>query len=338
MIAVVGDALQPNAFDDTFVAMAGARAIISATRLGVVASLAEEPCTPGELASRLGLSASGTEALLTALRTLGYLAVDGSGVHRPTAAGAQLVPGESASVASFVGDYNAHAWEMLGHLDEALRGEHTPESHARALEDPFWDSYIRGLFELARDEHEENVQRVPAAHPRTLLDIAGGHGGFAMAMCAGHEHLRATVLDLPASVRVGRSIVAEEGFAGQVSFLEGNALESDLGSDWDVVSMFNLLHHLSPQAVLDLLGRARRALRPGGWLVVGETERTEPGQPVSLNGAMSGLVYFVSSATRNYTRGELVDWLGQAGFARVQVHRNARSPWRLLYLATESAR
>jgi DNA-binding transcriptional ArsR family regulator len=296
MIAEMGEAFEPSAFNDTFVAMAGARAIITATRLRIVASLVEEPCTAGELATRLELSDSGTEALLTALVTLGYLAVDSSGTHRPTAAGMQLVPGAVTSVASFVGEYNAHAWEMLGRLDEALRGEHIPQSHGRAADDPFWDSYIRGLFELSRGEHEENVQRLALAQPRTLLDIAGGHGGFAMAMCRAHPQLRATVLDLAASVRVGRSIVAEEGFDRQVSFREGNALESDLGADWDVISMFNLLHHLSPEAVQDLLARARAALRAGGWLVVGETERTEPGQAVSLSGAMSGLVYFVSSS------------------------------------------
>jgi hypothetical protein len=56
-------------------------------------------------------------------------------------------------------------------------------------------------------------------------------------------------------------------------------------------------------------------------------------QPASVSGAMSAMVYFVSSGTRNYARHELVDWLTQAGFATVEVHRSRRSPWRLLYLA-----
>ena len=68
--------------------------------------------------------------------------------------------------------------------------------------------------------------------------------------------------------------------------------------------------------------------------MLGETERTEPGQPASLNGAMSGLVYFVSSGTRNYTRHELVGWIEQAGFDNVEVHRSEASPWRLLYVAS----
>src|SRR5437868_12175143 len=101
----------PDAFGDTFVAMAAARAIITATRLGLVGALADEPATPDALASRLGLEVAGVEALLTALATLRYVEVGSDGAYRPSAAGSQLVPGAPESVASFTGAYNAHAWE-----------------------------------------------------------------------------------------------------------------------------------------------------------------------------------------------------------------------------------
>ena len=329
---------EPDPFEDTFVAMTAARAVITATRLGVVSAVTQEPATAEMVADRLGLKLAGTEALLTALAALGYVEGDASGAYRPTAAGRKLVAGEPGSVATFVGAYNAHAWEMLGGLDDVLLGRRAAESHRRPPDDPFWEPYIRGLFELSRDEHDENARLVGASEPRELLDVAGGHGGFAMAMCRRHPGLRATVLDLPASAAVGRQIVAEEGFADRISFREGDALEAPLGDDLDVISMFNLLHHLPVEAIEGLLRRSREALRHGRSLVIGETERTEPGQPVSLNGAMSGLVYFASSGTRNYSRDELTDCLERAGFASVDVHRNERSPWRLLYVASTAAR
>src|SRR5438876_12158210 len=100
--------------------MAGARAIITATRLGIVAALAAEPAAARALARRLGLAPAGVEALLSALATLGYLDSDAEGAYRPTAAGSRLDPGARDSVAHFVGEYNAHAWEMLGRLEEVL--------------------------------------------------------------------------------------------------------------------------------------------------------------------------------------------------------------------------
>jgi len=313
--------------------MAGAQAIIAATRLGVFDALAQEPAPPDGLAFRLGLELAGVEALLTALLTMGYLEVDSRGAYSPASAGARLACGASDSIAHFVGGYNAHAWQMLGHLDEVVRDARAAASHCRPVGDPFWESYIRGLFELTRDEHDEIARLVPVSDPCQLLDVAGGHGGFAMAMCRRFSRLRATVLDLPASAEVGRRIVAEEGFEDRVRFRNGDALSDPLGEGLDVLSMFNLLHHLPSRDVSALLARAHRALRTGGYLIIGETERTEPGQPSSLNGALSALVYFVSSGTRNYTRDELVDWLERAGFASVDVHSSARSPWRLLVVA-----
>ena len=154
-----------------------------------------------------------------------------------------------------------------------------------------------------------------------------------MAMCRRFPELEATVLELPASARIGRQLVCEHGLAGRVSFREGDAMSEPLGEGLDVVSMFNLLHHLSQPRAAGLLERAHGALRPGGCLVIGETERTAPGEPPSLIGAASALVYFASSGTRNYTRHELTDWLSQAGFEGIEMHRSERSPWRLLYLA-----
>ena len=241
----------PDPFADTFVAIAAARAVITATRLGVVAVLAERRATAIVLAGELGLDPTGTEALLTALATIGYLDEDADGTYRPTPAGTRLLPGASSpisdrSLAHFVGAYNAYAWEMLGDLDDVLRGERVATSHQRPPGDPFWESYIRGLFELTRDEHDEQALLLPLSEPRELLDVAGGHAGFAMAMCRRHGSLRATVLDLPASVAVGRRIVAEEGFSQRISFREGDALEGELGEDLDVISIFNLLHHPRP--------------------------------------------------------------------------------------------
>ena len=152
------------------------------------------------------------------------------------------------------------------------------------------------------------------------------------AVTNGQSHVRLT-LDLPASARVGRRIVEDEGFAQRVAFREGDALRESLGEEQDVLSMFNLLHHLRPEAVAELLARAHAALRPGGHLVIGETEPGTPGQTPEVIGAASALVYFVSSGTRNYTRLEIAGWLERAGFEAIEVRHSQAAPWRLIYLA-----
>ncbi|MEA2373749.1 MAG: hypothetical protein QOD53_212 [Thermoleophilaceae bacterium] len=309
-----------------------ARAVMAAIELGVLDSLAEEPAGTAQLAERLGLDPVGVEALSSALISLGYLERDGERLRVSAGAARLAVRGSPESVATFAGGFARQHWDSLGGLEDALRGS-PPAWHARGPDDPLWEPYIRGLFELSRDEHDANAALVDVPQPQRLLDLAGGHGAFAMAMCRRHPELEATVLELPGAARVGARIVAEHGFADRVSFREGDLFEADLGAGHDVVSAFNLLHHLAPERVLELFRRARAALRPGGCLVVGDTDRPAPGQDVSQVGALTGLAFYAESRSRTYALPEIDGWLREAGFDRVAVHRNERSPWRVAVVA-----
>ena len=77
------------------------------------------------------------------------------------------------------------------------------------------------------------------------------------------------MLDLPPSAAVGREIVAEQGFSERVKFREGDVFELGLGEELDVVSIFNLVHHLPEERNRELCRMAYAALRPGGCLVIG---------------------------------------------------------------------
>jgi SAM-dependent methyltransferase len=315
--------------------MIAARALITGCNLGVFGALHERPDTPGGLAARLELDPLGVETLLFALRTMGYLEEVGEeGALRPTeVARHRLVPSSPESVAAFVGAQNVHQWETLGRLDEVLRTGEPVGWHDVEAGDPLWEAYIRGLYEASRADHDDNAAIVPVDDARAMVDVAGGHGAFAMAMCRRHPGLCATVLDLPASVAVGRRIVEEAGWAERISFREGDALEAALGEDLDVVSAFNLVHHLSPQDSARLFARAHGALRPGGCLVIGETDRPQPGDEIHQQGALSGLLFYAMSRARTYTRTELTGWMHDAGFPRVELQRNERAPWRVVLVA-----
>jgi SAM-dependent methyltransferase len=193
-----------------------------------------------------------------------------------------------------------------------------------------WEAYIRGLFEISRPEQDANAAIVPVETARRLVDVAGGHGGFAMAMCRRHPGLQATVLDLPPSAAVGRKIVAEQGFDDRVSFREGDVFELGLGEDLDVVSVFNLIHHLPEERDRELCRLAREALRPGGVLVIGDSARPEPGDELSQHAAVSSVLFYAWSHSRNFSPSEVSGWMREAGFEDVEVHRNVRSTWRMV--------
>jgi SAM-dependent methyltransferase len=322
----------PDPFLDTFTGLIAARAVTTAALLGVFEALHERPSSAPELAERLGLDPLGAETLLTALTTLGYLERDGAGsIRNAPVTERLLVRSSPESIATFVGAQGDLHWQVLDLLPDAVRtGRRYAMHEERRGESGRWDAYIRGLFEISRVEHDANAALVPIDKPHRLVDVAGGHGAFSMAMCRRHSTLHATVIDLPPSAAVGRRIVAEEGYADRVSFREGDVFELGLGDDLDVVSVFNLVHHLPEERDRELCRMARESLRSGGFLVVGDSARPEPDEPVSEHGAISSLLFYAWSHSRNFAPSEIRDWMREAGLAEVTTHRNERSPWRVV--------
>lgn len=331
--SIVALVREPDPFLDSFTGLVAARALSTATMLGVFDALDEAPADPAVLAGRLGLDPLGTETLLTTLLTMGYVEGEEDGRLRNSDVSRRLLVSSSPdSIATFVGAQADLHWQVLDLLPDAVRDGAAYSMHEqRHGERQRWAAYIRGLFEVSRAEQEDNAALVPVEAPRRLVDVAGGHAGFAMAMCRRHPGLDATVLDLPPSVEVGRGIVAEEGYADRVSFRAGDVFELGLGGEGlDVVSVFNLIHHLPEERDRELCRMARAALRPGGCLVVGDSARPEAGETSSEHGAISSLLFYAWSHSRNFQPSEIRAWIEEAGFDEVTIHRNERSPWRVV--------
>jgi SAM-dependent methyltransferase len=330
-VALLAERSEPDPFLDTFTGLVAARAVTTAVMLGVFDALHEAPASAAELARRLELDRLGAETLLTTLTTLGYVEPDGERVRNADGSERLLVRASPDSIATFVGPQGDLHWQVLDLLPEAVRDGRAYAMHEQRRDDSErWEAYIRGLYEISRPEQDANAALARVEAPRRMVDVAGGHGGFAMAMCRRHPNLEVTVLDLPPSAAVGRKIVAEQGFSDRVSFREGDVFDLGLGEDLDVVSIFNLIHHLPEERDRELCRMAREALRPGGVLVIGDSARPEPGDQLSPHGAVSTLLFYAWSHSRNFAPSEVSGWMREAGFEEIEVHRNVRSLWRMV--------
>jgi len=89
------------------------------------------------------------------------------------------------------------------------------------------------------------------------------------------------------------------------------------GNQFDLAWMGHILHFFAPQDGIALLRRVRRALAPGGTLIVHEVIADE-GRCASA-AALLGALWLcgVSEAGDIYTCAELRTWLEQAGFVGV---------------------
>lgn len=320
----------PTPLLETLEAMAMARAIMAGASLGIFDALAERPEGAERLARRLKLDPQGTDILLVALHAMGYVD-ERNGVYRNAPAVERYILRDSAqSVRAYIEDFNRDMWDEFARTEEAVRTGEPSGIHERDPDHPYWERYMRGLFDLTRLGGREVARMIPARRPRRMLDLAGGHGGYAIAMCARHSDLHVTIVELEGAARIGRRIVAENGMADRIDFLVGDMFEADLGTGHDVATAFQILHHLDPDKCVELLSRAREAIVPGGSVAVLEQERPPPGERGSTIGALTGLLFFVASHARTYTADELVTFVEAAGFDRVRQRRSARLPGHVL--------
>jgi ubiquinone/menaquinone biosynthesis C-methylase UbiE len=314
----------PTPFLESFAALGMARAVIAGTTLGVFAALDDEPDDAAGLARRLELDERGVDVLLTALHAMGYLCAAGDGRFEVSADVRRWVLPGPRSLGDYIGAFNDDMWEAFGQLEAVVRGADPQEIHAKAPDDPYWERYMRALFQLSRLGGDQVARMIPARSPARLLDLAGGHAGFAMALCQRHEGLSATVVDLEGAARIGRGIVDAEGFADRIAYRVGDMFELDLGEGYDIATAHAILHHFPPERNVELLRRARAALRPGGSMAVLELERPPPGRAGSQVGTLTGLLFYVTSGARTYSAGEISEWFEAAGFTSVRARRHPR--------------
>lgn len=330
--------LAPVPAIESLAGMALSGVLITGARLGVLERLATRPSTAAQLAADLGLEPATCHLLVDVLFSLGYLTCrDGTyTVTRRTRR--WLLPSSTNTVHRFIASHRDY-WRWWAALPEVAEGRRSFDHHATAPNDPYWQDYIAGQYELARFQAPE-VARAVRLPPRArrLLDIGGGHGWYAAELCRRHPGLRATVLDLPGSAAVGRQIIAEAGLTDRVQHREGDVRDAPLGSDYDVVLCLNLIHHLGPEHIVPLFSRVQRALRPGGTVVVldlfADTDRRRRPDPAA---SCLALLFHLSSGATLYTGDQVRNWLTAAGFAPARGRRLRRVPTQALYQAARPA-
>ena len=236
-------------------------AMASSVRLGLFEALGE-PLTVDQLALACGLKAGPLQPLCGVLVGLGLLERRGA-VYVNTALSALYLTQGSPWFQGAVMDDIQFGFALWDRLDQVLL-----EGPVAVEEEAFFEN---GLVDsLAAEILCGELQRTVAAvvgvpsfkKARTLLDLGGGHGLYAIALCQQNPHLDATVFDFPdMAAKAGAAI---EGYgASRVRFVPGNLFAEDFGSGHDVV----LLSYNPGGKNPALFGRIADALAPGGLFV-----------------------------------------------------------------------
>jgi ubiquinone/menaquinone biosynthesis C-methylase UbiE len=240
------------------------RVITVAGRTGILRLLAEKSGTTDEIAAELELDGLATGKVVRALTALGIAEAEGEAYRAAAGLRKHFLAGDD-DIVPFL-EHSHAMYEKWGQtLEPWLRGEDWPVVERTPEEIRRFGAAMRAIGgqmakRFAGVIDLEGVDRV--------LDVGGGWGHFARALCDTKPGLHATVLDRPEVVEQARAEITEVGPEDVIEFLPGDYLETDYGSGYDLVLFANVLHQETADRAAEMVRRGAAALTPGGRVVV----------------------------------------------------------------------
>jgi demethylspheroidene O-methyltransferase len=295
-------------------------------QLGVLEALRDRPHDASELAERIGLGRAETERLLDAAIALRLVERRSRGRYGLGIHGASYVG--NPAVARMV-EHHALLYRDLADPLALLRGEADTElgrfwSYVRGAPDPGTAAAYSTLMTTSLALLAEDViEAYPFDRHTSVLDVGGGEGVFVEALARAAPRLALTLFDLPAVAERARARLGTAGLGERVRVVGGDVFADPLPRPMDVVSFVRVLHDHDDEAVLAILGAARRALRPGGTLLVAEPMSGTVGAEASGD-AYFGFYLLAMGQGRPRTPAQLEALAHRAGFERCELRRTRR--------------
>lgn len=265
-------------------------------KLGIMDMLrdSEAGMTIAEVADKAGISEYAAKCLLEASLCIGIVLVD-TDTDRFTISktGWFLINDPATRVnINFNHDVNYLGWF---NLEEALL-EGRPAG-LKTLGD--WPTVYEGLSSLpphiqkswfdfdhfySDNSFDQALDIVFASKPRTLLDVGGNTGRWAL-RCVGHDSdVRVTILDLPQQIGMMQENIKGQPGADRIDGLGINLLDESVempaGRTFEAIWMSQFLDCFSEEQIVSILRRAAKVMDAGSRLYIMETlwdrQRFEP--------------------------------------------------------------
>ena len=301
--------------------------LMTANQLGIFEKLAGAPVTAKQVADALSLSVKGTERLLNALVGMEVLVKEDNRFH---------LPEEWQKYLTEKGDHCMKQWIQLIYdilpvwtqLPEFVRSGNliksimdmlgTDPENMRAFIDAMHDKGLKATEIIARE--------IPVGDANHMLDVGGGPGTYSLEWAKLHNHLKATVFDIPPVLEVAKDYIKRYGLENRVDTLAGDFNKDDLGSGYDLVLVANVLHMYDADLGQSLVNKAVTALEPGGRIILHgfctNQEGTGP-LPDAMFNLNIGLLTEDGSA---HAVDEMTRWLEKAGVSDIRHFRMEAVP------------
>ena len=292
--------------------------------------LAESPLSWGGMKRALGLAERPLVVLTTALRAMDMMEKNSNGRFAPSPLATEhLASGGAFAVNDYLG-LAADAPNVLAMVERlrtnkpagANKKEGTAFIFKEGTESKMEEENEARRLTLSLAGRAKNVAphlaaNYQLANAKTLLDVAGGSGIYAIAYLRSHPDLQAIVLDRPEVLKVAAEFAEEHGVSDRLQLIAGDMFTDTLPT-CDVALLSNVLHDWDVPECEALVKRCADAVKPSGQVVIHDVFLND-----DLDGPLPIALYSASlfslTEGRAYSTAEFRSMLEKAGLQSGEV-------------------
>ncbi|MGH7824978.1 MAG: methyltransferase [Candidatus Binatia bacterium] len=291
-----------------------ARILSTAVHLEVFDWLGRGAKSSKAATSHFGGTQEGWEIFLEALSAMGLLKKRAVRYENSPFALRYLCSGQGSFL---LPDHDA--WDLWGRLPDFLTTGKRPKISQPFFTDPKrTERLLRSLDHDARKIAPYLMERLPLGRSKTLLDVGGGLGSFALACCRRFPHLRATIVEHPKVIPFARRAVENGRMAKRVQVIALDVLTHPLPQGFDLVLISNVLHGQGVRENRALLRSAYCCLNQGGHIILRDVLIGRAGTDPEWGALFSVSLFLHTPNGRCHALDEVRGWLRKAGFSGIQ--------------------
>ena len=292
-------------------------ALHAAVKLNLFTIIGDQPTTAAKAAEKIGADPRSVEVLLNAMAALEFVEKR-NGEFRNTKLSAKFLCRDSAEYVGFMVMHHHHLIDSWGKLDDVVMTGRPVRSRSSHGADQLREAFLMGMFNMAMALAPKLSKEIDLTGRRTLLDLGGGPGTWAVHFCLANPELRATVFDLPTSAPFAKKIVDRFKVGDRVDFQGGDFTSDPLPGGYDAAWLSHILHGENPEQCQEIVNKAAGAINPGGLVMIHEFILDNDGAGPVFPTLFSLNMLAGTDGGRAYTEQDLADMLTRAGAGAVE--------------------
>jgi cyclopropane fatty-acyl-phospholipid synthase-like methyltransferase len=179
-------------------------------------------------------------------------------------------------------------------------------------------AFARAMHSTAMGHAQFLSRKLALKSAKTLLDMGGGPGTFTIHFLKENAELRATVFDLPETLKTTRKFVAAAKLEDRVSYQEGDFNETKLQGAFDVCFLSHIIHGQDELKNKALFKKIYAALNSGGRFIVQDFFLNRDRQSPQFSAVFALHMLLYTDRGRTYSFEETTSWLEETGFTNVK--------------------